>query len=486
MTAMDTTRPEPARAPRGGWLRPLDGVVGFVETPPRSVGSDIVLAAARFAADRTIAADVYRWVSELSCDDMAWSDTTTSLLCDLLRRGTDASWAFLHETAFLERQFPDFVNVLEPEHDFSAVEALRDTTAVANAQSDTLLLAAFFGSIFSDPRHLDDALNSIGLRVDIVDEIVDLVSGARVLLASVTRQHLVIDGRFLNHIAHGLRRPGIVERSRLLPDALGNPDPRQHAAMIEITTGVQLVLAHPELLDDSADSLEGLMRREAIALCAHEQTTARIVDAPTAYVLAHEPSHLVERLRLLEPAPRDTDVRVTVDDGPVAHSHTVSVVCVDRPGLLSRLTAVLAAERLSVVSASLATWPDGSVLDSFVVTGAASEAPPDPTRLEALFVAAFETDPPVPHLPGRQLAAPDVVLDNSLHPLHSVLKVTGRDQLGLLSVVTRAISAAGVVIHHAVVRTAAGSVDDDFEVSRPDGTKIDAADLDTILRHLTA
>lgn len=477
---MDAPRPEPRPAPRGGWLRPRDGIVGFVETPPRDVGSDIVLAAARFAADRTIAPEVRDWIGELTPDDMAWSDTTTTLLCDLLRRGTARSWEFLAETAFLPTLFADVGHGLGTEHDFTAVEALREVTAVANAQSDTLLLGAFFGSIFADPRHLDEVLSALGVPGDITDEIVDLVSGARVLLASVAREHLVIDGRFLNHIAHGLRRPGIVERSRLLADALGDPDPRQHAAMIEITTGVQLALAHPELLDDSAESLEDVLRREAIALSTDERTTSRIVDAPTAYVLAHEPTHLVGRIRLLEPAPRDADVRVTVEPGPTANSHVVSVVCVDRPGLLSRLTAVLAADALSVVSASLATWPDGSVLDSFVVTAG---TPPDAPRLAALFADALRGDTTPPRLRSSTFA---LSLDNSLHPLHSILRLTGRDQIGLLSAVSHAISASGAVIHHSIVRTVDGTVDDDFEVSLPNGSRINHDDLESIRRHLTA
>jgi UTP:GlnB (protein PII) uridylyltransferase len=60
------------------------------------------------------------------------------------------------------------------------------------------------------------------------------------------------------------------------------------------------------------------------------------------------------------------------------------------------------------------------------------------------------------------------------------LRVTGRDQLGLLSAVTHAVSSAGVVIHHAAVRTTAGVVDDDFEVSRPDNSKIDTQELGII------
>lgn len=480
MSTMNPPRPVSRSVPRGGWLRPRDGVVVFAETPPRDAGADVVLSAARFASDRTIGADVATWIEELVPADLTWSAGTTASLLDLLRRGNASSWAFLAQTDAIRKMFPGLDDGFDPADHLGAVELLRDTTAVANAHSDTLLLGAFFGSLYSDSRDMAEALARVGISIDAVEEIVDLVSGARVLLASVEREHLVIDARFLNHIAHGLRRPGIVERSRLLADAIGKPEPWQHAAMIEITTGVQLALAHPELLDESAESLDTLLRRQAVARTVDPAIARRIAEAPTAYVLAHEPMSLAEHVRLIEPAPNGSTVRVTVEPQSAPNRFVVNVACVDRPGLLSRLTAVLAAEHVSVDSASLATWPDDSVLDSFIVTAA---TPPDPTRLASLFEGALESDPPIPGLSGP---SPTVALDNSLHPLHSVLRVTGRDQLGLLSVVTHAISTAGSVIHHAVIRTTAGAIDDDFEVSRPDGSKIDMADLDRILRHLAA
>ena len=467
-------------APRGGWLRPRDGVVEFVEAPPRSAGAEVALAAARFAADRSIGSSVVAWIDELTADDATWSDETRSLLLDVLRRANSSSWAFLSRSGFLQKTFREFGDALDIDADFRGVEALRAATAVVNAESDTLLLGAFFGALFPDPRHMGDALASVGYPPAIVDEIVDLVSGSRVLLASVERDGLVVDARFLNHIAHSLRRPGIVERSRLLADALGQPETWQHAAMIEITTGVQLALAHPELLDESTESLEALLRREAIELADDPVMRTRIAEAPTVYVLAHEPSTLVQHVALIEPRPDDATVRVTVDPRPTgADSHVINVVCLDRPGLLSKLTAVLAGQGFSVTGAGLATWPDGTVLDSFVVS---TPSVPDAARLARQFENALRDDPPTPDL-GDPL--PEITLDNSLHPLHSVLRVSGGDRIGLLSAVSRAIAAAGIVIHHASIRTTDGVVDDDFEVSRNDGSKIDRDDLELVRRHLS-
>jgi predicted amino acid-binding ACT domain protein len=468
----------PRPAPRGGWLRPRDGTIDFVDIPPREVGADVVFAAARFAADRQVGTEIIAWIETLTVSDLVWTDSTTTTLLELLRRANDRSWRFLADVDFFAKLFPDFAEDVLPSHDWFAVESLRDSTAVINADSDTLLLAAFFGGVFADPRRMGDALGTTALPPETIDEIVDLVSGARLLLATIEHRDRRVDGRFFNHIAHGLGRPGIVERSRLLAEAFGRPDPWQHAAMIEITTGVQLALAHPELIDSTADSLEHVLRREAMSLTDDPAAHRRIEDAPTAYVLAHEPDALVRHVRLIEPAPPEGTVRVTVERRENTSEYIINVVCRDRPGLLSRLTAVLAAEQLSVNGAGLATWPDGTVLDSFVVS---SPTPPDSELLAERFAAALRTPPSPPTL---RHPLPQITLDNSLHPLHSVLRVTGRDQLGLLSAVSHAVSAAGIVIHHAAVRTMVGAVDDDFEVSRSDDTKIDPTDLDTVLGHM--
>ena len=58
----------------------------------------------------------------------------------------------------------------------------------------------------------------------------------------------------------------------------------------------------------------------------------------------------------------------------------IDIACRDTWGLLARLTGVLSDAGLDVTYASLTTWPDGAVLDSFIVTreGSAEGARPRP------------------------------------------------------------------------------------------------------------
>jgi [protein-PII] uridylyltransferase len=282
----------------------------------------------------------------------------------------------------------------------------------------------------------------------------------------------------LRDIAHGLRRPGIVERSRLLADAIGGLEPWQHAAMIDITIGVQSLLAHPELLDGVDDSLADLRRRQARDLTDDPALIDRVTHAPTTYVLAHEPAMLLEHARLIEPAPHGRKVRLTVQPTSTAGLYMVNVACRNRRGLLSRLSGAFADAGHSVVSASLATWPDDSVLDTFVV---AADCPPDSASLTTLLSEALRG-----RLRPRRLVgdAPRIVIDNSIHPWHSVLRISGPDQIGLLSAVSFALSEIGVVVHHAVIETRDGIVDDTFQISDRSGRKVPDQASDRIRRTL--
>ena len=67
---------------------------------------------------------------------------------------------------------------------------------------------------------------------------------------------------------------------------------------------------------------------------------------------------------------------------------------------------------------------------------------------------------------------PRIAVDNSIHPWHSVLRVSGPDQIGLLAAISFALSELGVVVHHAVIQTRSGIVDDEFEISDRVGRKV--------------
>ena len=481
--------------PDGGWLRIGEGTIELAANPPTSATPSVLLAAALAAGENRPGEGLLDWVAERRNRDLTWDRGATNALLEVLRRGSSRSWRFLEVAGLFERAVPEIaeairrrasdVSELDPTHSlrFPTVETLREATAVASSQSDTLLIAAFLADIGVST----DAVTAILQRLDIdlltSKEIDDLLNGARLLRAAVEHEPHRVDEKLLRDVAHGLKRPAVVERSRLLADAMGGLEPWQHAAMIDITTGVQSLLAHPELLDGVDDSLADMRRRQTKELTTDAALIDRITHAPTTYVLAHEPAMLLEHARLIEPAPHGRKVRVTVEPTRTAGQYMVNVACRNRRGLLARLAGAFADAGYSVVSASLATWPDESVLDSFIV---AADAPPAPSEISDLLSRSLRG-----RLRPRRIAgeAPRIALDNSIHPWHSVLRVSGPDRIGLLAAISFALSETGVVVHHAVIQTREGTVDDEFEISDRVGRKLpDAAAgrIDRVLRRLAA
>ncbi|MFM7411245.1 MAG: hypothetical protein ACKO3L_10695, partial [Actinomycetota bacterium] len=111
--------------------------------------------------------------------------------------------------------------------------------------------------------------------------------------------------------------------------------------------------------------------------------------------------------------------------------------------------------------------------------------PPDSGVLAGAFEQALRGRPQSRRLTG---APPRIAIDNSIHPWHSVLRVSGPDQIGLLAGLSFALSEIGVVVHHAVIQTRDGLVDDAFEISDRVGRKVSEQTADriaTILKKLS-
>ena len=474
--------------PQGGWLKLESGRIVLAAHPPVSATPDVLLSASLLANANKPSDSLLDWVAERRNRDVTWDRAATTKLLEVLRHGTPRSWRLLEVSGLFERTIPEIasairdrasdVSELDPTNvlRFPTVETLRDATAVASSQSDTLLLAAFLADIDVRPETITSILRALDIDLLIAGEVEDLLNGARILRASVEHEPHRVDEKMLRDIAHGLRRPGIVERSRLLADAIGGLEPWQHAAMIDITIGVQSLLAHPELLDGVDDSLADMRRRQARDLTDDPALIDRITHAPTTYVLAHEPAMLLEHARLIEPAPHGKNVRVSVQPTAIPGHYMINVACRNRRGLLSRLSGAFTDAGYSVVSASLATWPDDSVLDTFVVS---ADTPPEPVALGNLLTSAQRGRLRPRRIDGEAL---QVAVDNSIHPWHSVLRIAGRDRLGLLAAVSYALSEVGVVVHHAVVQTREGMVDDSFEISDRVGRKISDEVADKISR----
>ena len=192
----------------------------------------------------------------------------------------------------------------------------------------------------------------------------------------------------------------------------------------------------------------------------------RISNAPASYALNHSPEEILAHAQLVEPCPRAGQVRVAVNPGKEVGTWTINVATRDRTALLARVARVLADCNLEVVTADIATWEDGAVLDVFTVKTESAPAVGDLTaRIEGALVwrSVSPSDEPL------NLVAS---CDNDAHPWHTVLRMTGPDRHGLLRDVTATLSKLNVVIHLARISTDATTVRNEFEVSDRHGRKL--------------
>ncbi|WP_233153451.1 [protein-PII] uridylyltransferase [Kineosporia sp. R_H_3] len=163
--------------------------------------------------------------------------------------------------------------------------------------------------------------------------------------------------------------------------------------------------------------------------------------------------------------------------------HAVTVVAVDRPGLMADIAGTLAAFRLTVKSALLRTVPtteDGPdvAVDTWWVDPGPSELP-TPATLETALRRLGEGDQSVLaplhrrdagyKALGRAAERPRVVLLPGASADATVLEVRAADRPGLLHAVGTALAGVGVDLRSAHVATHAGQAVDVLYVGEPGG-----------------
>ena len=480
--------------PVGGWIRLIDGEVQLHGHPPSELVLTLSLEASLHAAHAQPSSSLLDWMHTQRNTSLTWDSTSTELFIDLLIRGNARSWRFLEVTNVLQRGLPEIADALharrgdatelDPTHlaQTPVLESLRKSTSRITQADASLLLAALITD-FSDNSTVENILDRLALDNSTRNDTRALLSASTLLYTACTTEPYEPNNRVLAQLAGFLATPLMVERCRLLTEAKGDLQDWQFSVLIDITTSVQGLLAHPELIEGSEDSLVEVRRRDAIALTDDELVIERLRHGAAVYLLAHEPEVLVRHASLVEPAPRPRHVRVGVYPTAVSNEWEIDIATRDMRGLLARICSVLAERGLEIVNADLATWPDGAVLDSFIVRSAQQpHAPQLAFELENRLRKRI-TDP------RRLMRDRDNTLtfdlDNDAHPWHSVVTVSGQDQPGLIQAVAAAFAKARISVHHARITTNNGVVADRFEVSTRLGRKINDGALQRVTNYLS-
>jgi len=210
-------------------------------------------------------------------------------------------------------------------------------------------------------------------------------------------------------------------------------------------------------LTTTAEQLRRLLRHTTVPA---RSVKALVRGAAPLWLMSEPPAALAGDLALCHPPLAGGEVRAVARPSADAAVHRLTVVAADRPGLLADTAAAVAAEGLSVRSASAATWDD-LALHAMTIRARGSV---DWDALGERLRREVNGSERAAVRPRFRPTGPARVQLTGVAPGRSIVKVTAPDGLGLLESVARWLSDHGVSIEAARITTRAGTAVDTFLV----------------------
>jgi Kef-type K+ transport system membrane component KefB len=479
-------------APEGGWLDATGDTAELVGNPPPSEALPIALEVALLVRDRTPGTKLLDWFADHETLQATWDPKTRDQLWTLVRAGDGRSWRFLEVTGMLGVALPELAEALDRRRrDASQLDpagALRwpvierltqlvdadgddfDGVAVAEfvrlAHPERLLVAALALDATDqgpDAIRVGGALSQrLGLDAEAEAEVARLITEHDTLLTVSARLGRPGERQLLELGSH-LPDTETVRALHLLSLALSDLDPNARARVERVVQGLLPIAAHDPVAE---------RRGAAREFTSNSFTLDRIDHAPRSFVLDRSPEELTSQCALVDPLPLKRSVRVTVQplDG---HRSRVDVVARDRDRLLTSMARGIAANGLDVIAATVATWGDGGVLDSFVVDDAGKRPEPSAIR-ESIEMELKQKKSPSAAVEGL------VLVDQGVSPWHTICRFEATDRRGLLADITAFFAQQRFIVHAATLRTHDGLAIDEFILSTADGHKLSVSQCDTI------
>jgi Kef-type K+ transport system membrane component KefB len=491
--ALDARRPARVATPMppGGWLR-VGERVELTAEPSDGDALVVALDAARFVNSAPPSDELLDWLGRADLGSAPWDRRATSRLLELLRDGSVRSWRFLEAAGVLERTLPDVADavrkrrsdpfLLDPSnvHRFELVDALRDAVA-SDPRAATVferlrypempMLAALVLSLTrdgGDPVDLASRISDrlrLGARAE--EALTVLVGNSWLLRAAATRLDGLDEEPVLTLATH-LATPERARALYLVSLAMGELEVPERDRLDELLARVLGALDQPDLTGRRAGSIVEARRAAAIRLAPTPAVADRIRSAPRAHLLANAPELVVRQAALLDALPRRGVLRVSTEATDELHGR-IEISSSGELHLMAAATAALAARGIDVVDASMVTWPDGAVIESYRVrsvvpfrdaVGAAGE-------LEAEVIRALRQ----PHA-AEGMADLEIEYDNEASPWYTLCEIRGRDRPGVLHTIASGFAGAGIRVHSAQIETVGGVVIDRFELTDLDGRKL--------------
>lgn len=262
---------------------------------------------------------------------------------------------------------------------------------------------------------------------------------------------------------------------------------------MEILTG-ESVQVDPE---EKINRVRELVRAKLRAISDPNWLSGQLAAMTPRYLLANPTERIMldlERVRELPPK----SVRVFAKNDLERNLTEYSVYTFDdiTPGIFYKITSVLASKGLRILDATITTWSNNIVVDTFQVQDPDYSGPPAIARLRnvqdtvtLVLLGQKEPEHPArahgrirPHGPVVPRSAPvQIEIDNSTSEKYTIIEVFAPDRTGLLSVIAQSIFELGLAVQTAKVATHLDQVVDIFHVVDRTGQKIGDPDR---IRHL--
>ena len=165
----------------------------------------------------------------------------------------------------------------------------------------------------------------------------------------------------------------------------------------------------------------------------------------------------------------------------------VTVYAPDQPGLFSDISGVMALTNVNIVGAKISTRSDGMVLDTFAFLDASNQPTTEQNKINRLILALEDLLSGQFNVSERFRGAKKinknkkpkpfnvasrVLFDNNASSTNTVLEINGRDRMGLLYELTKALTDLGLKISSAHITTFGVEVVDTFYIKDSFGLKV--------------
>jgi [protein-PII] uridylyltransferase len=332
-----------------------------------------------------------------------------------------------------------------------------------------------------------EAARRIGFEQSKVDDVEFLVREHLTLVSLATRRDLN-DARTIDEI---VERVGDIRRLAMLflltrADSLATGPEAWSSFRASLVRELYAKTKHR--LEGAPDAPAAMSQRlgalaETLEL-SREEAERVVGPMPEAWLAGLEVDSALRQLRLVRDPLGPREVRTAEER--LEEADELIVVAHDRPGLFAAVAGVLALRSIDVHDAEIYTRSDGVAIEVFRVRGAHGSVPDDRwQQVRRDIASALDGHLDLDDQLGRKAAQSrrrrmgirssgslQVVVDNNASETHTVVEVHTEDRLGLLRVVTKALTDAGCDLSFAKIATYGVDVVDVFYVHDLEGHRI--------------